>query len=45
MVNGELIKKKTLYSGTEPLFDGFSSKPETMCYKWFAAVSKYNYKS
>jgi len=33
MVNGELIKKKALYSGTEPLFDGFSSKPEIMCYK------------
>jgi hypothetical protein len=32
MVNGELIKE-TLNSGTEPLFDGVSSKQEIMCYK------------
>jgi hypothetical protein len=32
MVNGEL-KKEALYSGTEPLFDGFSSKQEIICYK------------
>jgi len=32
IVNGELTKE-ALNSGTEPLFDSFSSKQEIMCYK------------